>query len=108
MEYILGDNWNQPEVYFGKPFSYLASGATGQFVSGTVSWPQDDGGGIYLSSDYGNTFAPAVGDFNFTTNQFAGIAMSADAKYQFATVEGDRVYGSSNGGANWVAVDIQG
>jgi photosystem II stability/assembly factor-like uncharacterized protein len=58
------------------------------------------GGYIYVSNDYGNTWTPRVTD---TTRTWRGVAISADGKYQTACHYSGFIYVSNDYGNTWTA-----
>jgi hypothetical protein len=72
----------------------ISISSDGKYQSAVVN-----GGQVYISSDYGNSWAAK------DSRSWFGISISSDGKYQSATVIGGQIYVSSNYGNSWVAKD---
>ena len=75
-------------------YSSVATSSSSQYTSLTVN-----GGYIYNSNDYGNTWRQA----NSIQTNWKKITLSALGQYQSACVYGGSIYYSSNYGVNWMA-----
>jgi len=80
-------------IYSSKNWHGIAMSSTGQYQAAVVY-----GGQIYISFDYGNTWA-----IKDSGRDWAGIAMSSTGQYQTAVVYGGQIYISSDYGNNWTA-----
>jgi hypothetical protein len=70
----------------------IAMSSSGQYMAATA-----DGGRIYISSNFGSTFATATAP----SNTWNSIAMSSSGQYMAAAASGVGIYVSSNYGTDW-------
>lgn len=76
----------------GVGWSYISVSQTGQYQTATVN-----GGGIWISSDYGNTWIQT----NFNNNAWTSVSLSASGKFQTAAASVGAIWYSVNYGNTW-------
>lgn len=90
---IPGSNLIPREINYSRNYSALASSLDGRTVVAAVS-----GGSIYVSSDYGSSWA--VRD---TSRAWSEVAISADGSTMAASVFNGSIFVSTNFGENWTS-----
>lgn len=100
-----GANYSGNQKFIFMPFSELANDTTRTWKSITSSNDGHylaavvNGGYIYTSSDYGQTWTPRFDD---VIRSWQSITSSSDGKYLAAVVSGGYIYASSDYGVTWV------
>jgi len=87
-----GSTWtpsSAPPTYWHS----IAMSSTGQYQTAL-----EQSGGIYISSNYGQTWY----NTGYGANWYS-VAMSADGKYQTAVANGNYIYTSDDFGSSWIA-----
>ena len=80
----------------------VSSSENGKFQTAVVkAYGSVTGGNLYLSRDFGRSWAPSTNHFNLG---WSGVAVSRSGKYQTAVAEGNYIYVSKDYGQSWKAI----
>lgn len=98
---LIDNEWKEIFSYTGS-FNAICTSADGQYVTGTGFAPNQGGGTIYVSDDFGSTWNPKIYSM---ANAKSGIAltMSKDGRYQTTVVSAKEkeLYYSVDHGETW-------
>ncbi|MBM4098128.1 MAG: tandem-95 repeat protein, partial [Planctomycetes bacterium] len=95
VETLAGRDWVARAGSGSRAWQAIATSSNGSLLAAAV-----DGGQIYISVDYGETWAAKEENRNWQA-----IASSSDGSKLVATVDGGQIYTSVNSGATWAARD---
>ncbi|MFM7803381.1 MAG: hypothetical protein ACKPGK_02650, partial [Verrucomicrobiota bacterium] len=95
VETLAGRDWFARTNSGSRAWQAIATTSNGSLLAAAV-----DGGQIYISSDYGATWAATENNRNWQA-----IASSSDGSKLVAAVDAGQIYTSGNSGATWVARD---